>query len=928
MQNGTPERVRGWMVRSAIVFSAYAILTAVILAPVAFGGKTLLSHDNLLGYYPLFVFKGLWNGALQGGFPLFADPQSQTFFPLAYFFPSSPAGFDLYAGTILVLGCFFAYLLAYDLTQSLIPSVIAGMIYGFSGSVLGQISMINVTGTSIWLPLVVLFFLRLARGSTKAGDSIGAVLVVFGCLFSGHTQFFIHIMFFCGILTAFYSYTDGTFHWDRLVRTGVAAFLGVLAASFVLIPFLELLPLTPRAGKIAMEGLTSYEMPLRQLIRLWYPYFYGAPGESDVIGTYAFAHSGFHNFHELNRAFGLLPFLLILPAWHSIRDKRFRIFLVFSFVFFFLFALGSQTPLIHVLMRIPVMNRFRGPARHFLEITLIASLFTAYGLRAVFQDVSRRSWRLAASIAAAAVLLLPPVWLAVDPAAHEVHTGTSFFSFTGSHGIAVQWILLALSLCCVLLLLVRGLNVRVRTTLVIVAGALAFADLNFGQRFTESYLNASGPESIARDESFPWRSLDAGSKTYFKTPNAYDPRQYYRFSRSAPNLTVPNLGIISGQPEYQYYNPLSLASWHKITLAGQFRPELFRLFGVRYEGGVYKTPFLPSTEPLLIGRCAELVIPFGIQPRRRRVFSFPDPLAGTVRIYSSVVCGEKDEAVSIRAVTDRGESVLHRLDLTRESGEFRGCNPDVPPVLTSRNGRDCINVFGRTLELPKGSRLRSIEIEEPERALLQIHGVSSRISSQEEFYNLPVLERLGSEKPFFVDQRFVMYENKDALPEAYLISSAVPAKGDNGLRLLLGGQVNLRTTAIVDGSEVPSSLKREGAVPPLSTVRVENKGDNEVSIHIESQGNALLILNHTFYPGWRAYLDGKEVKIYRVNLTVRGVEVPAGSHVVEFRFRPRSLWIGGAVSVAALLLLFWWIRKGLRRFDPARLRPSEDKSSV
>jgi uncharacterized membrane protein YfhO len=63
-----------------------------------------------------------------------------------------------------------------------------------------------------------------------------------------------------------------------------------------------------------------------------------------------------------------------------------------------------------------------------------------------------------------------------------------------------------------------------------------------------------------------------------------------------------------------------------------------------------------------------------------------------------------------------------------------------------------------------------------------------------------------------------------------------------------------------------------------------------------------LVLSDTYYPGWRALVDGREQPLVRGDLLFRVVPVPAGQHEVVFRFEPTSIRVGLAITVVALLV--------------------------
>ena len=77
----------------------------------------------------------------------------------------------------------------------------------------------------------------------------------------------------------------------------------------------------------------------------------------------------------------------------------------------------------------------------------------------------------------------------------------------------------------------------------------------------------------------------------------------------------------------------------------------------------------------------------------------------------------------------------------------------------------------------------------------------------------------------------------------------------------------------------------------------------------------LLVLSDRWYPGWKATVNGRNADVLRANGVFRAVEVPAGVSDVEFRFLPRSLRLGAAVSLFGLAALATlWRLAGSRVF--------------
>jgi uncharacterized membrane protein YfhO len=65
---------------------------------------------------------------------------------------------------------------------------------------------------------------------------------------------------------------------------------------------------------------------------------------------------------------------------------------------------------------------------------------------------------------------------------------------------------------------------------------------------------------------------------------------------------------------------------------------------------------------------------------------------------------------------------------------------------------------------------------------------------------------------------------------------------------------------------------------------------------------SMVILADAWFPGWKAFVDGKPMQIYSAYDVIRGVVVDAGQHEVVMRYRPASVFTGMALAFAGILL--------------------------
>jgi hypothetical protein len=183
-------------------------------------------------------------------------------------------------------------------------------------------------------------------------------------------------------------------------------------------------------------------------------------------------------------------------------------------------------------------------------------------------------------------------------------------------------------------------------------------------------------------------------------------------------------------------------------------------------------------------------------------------------------------------------------------------------------------------------------------------------------------ERDGSNVPVVLstDGRFrqvhsgdvKVYEVLDALPRAHVVHRARIVPGtEETLSVLADPSFDpAEETVLAHGQPIDASP----ASPP--EVQVVEYAPEQVTIQATVSSPGYLVLSDSWYPGWKATVDGAPVEVERANLAFRAVYLPPGDHTVQFRYRPASYVLGLAVSVATLavttIVLGWCSWRELR----------------
>jgi len=270
-------------------------------------------------------------------------------------------------------------------------------------------------------------------------------------------------------------------------------------------------------------------------------------------------------------------------------------------------------------------------------------------------------------------------------------------------------------------------------------------------------------------------------------------------------------------------------------------------------------------------------------------------LAGDLPVLTEIAqgrAGDRDARILLFDVGPRNLPLLVGLD------GAGGYNP-----LIELQTLDFANLVNRSSLRPRAPLDRFVHGAQPMRfgtALFDAAAIRTVISHRA--LAGPGLRPVRRDPPTLRQPRPVhLYEYERALPRAYLAYRGVPASSADELPRLLGSEFNGREATVAEG------LKRRLDGPArIEPVERHSERPERLRFEVAPEQPALLVVTDSWDPGWRAWVDGEEAPVLRVNGLFRGVPVGAGAHRVDMRFEPWSFRVGGALSAAAAAVLGAW----------------------
>tara|TARA_B100001758_G_C18382196_1_gene597880 strand:- start:187 stop:1911 length:1725 start_codon:yes stop_codon:yes gene_type:complete len=165
--------------------------------------------------------------------------------------------------------------------------------------------------------------------------------------------------------------------------------------------------------------------------------------------------------------------------------------------------------------------------------------------------------------------------------------------------------------------------------------------------------------------------------------------------------------------------------------------------------------------------------------------------------------------------------------------------------------------------------------------------------------NMAVLNMLNTK--YFIDQKGQVQQNPSAMGNAWFIDEINIVENADAEIAALNG-FNPSITAIVDRRF--SELMIDDLDNKSASVRLSKYEPNYLRYNSNSEKDGIVIFSEIYYDkGWNSYIDGELSPHFRANYVLRGMRVPKGNHIIEFKFEPSTYKNGEKISLASSIIL-------------------------
>jgi len=439
-------------VRLVAAFVGYSVFYGTFFLQSFLSGNYIAPSDSLdFGVADYLSPPTYWTDGMYSGYPIAADPQSLTWYPVMQVFRAIGADWNLFLIAAYVIASATCFLLVRRLTGSSLAGAFSGFVCGFSALMLGYIANFNQIHAFAWVPLVLYGLQLIREGLYRQGAAVTAASTALMWL-AGHPQVPVYAMYVAAAVIGGSLVVDGVDKattWRRLRWSAFALALGFTLAAIEIVPMLELSRFSGRADS-SFELYASSALPPRELLTLVAPFAFGGFWTPSAALPYV-GETGDSAY------IGLLPVVLVLAApvaAHKYRREA-RLWAAIA-IFEILLSLGAATPVGRLFFYAPGFSVFQAPLRHLFFVSLCLAVAAGLAFAGLIdRRESPRSVPAAAAITAIVAAVAVGLLMRNAPAVRPLMEGPGNYERW-----AIGWPLLICGLLAGLVVVARMLPHR------------------------------------------------------------------------------------------------------------------------------------------------------------------------------------------------------------------------------------------------------------------------------------------------------------------------------------------------------------------------------------------------------------------------------------------------------------------------------------
>ncbi len=880
---------------------AIALLIAVAIWSAATG--TLFAKkggDGQIDYLPSRDFSAqvfrsgalpLWDPHIFSGMSHLAIVQTAPFYPpniILYVLLPSTIAFNtsMMLHVLLLLG--FSHAFFRLLTDSEEAAWLGAVAFSFNGFLLLHIEAIGIFNSTAWVPPLFYCVEKWVRTREWRYCAFSGVCLAFQAL-AGWPQ----MVLLSAIYVSIYAICALREQRRRLQMIAGLLVMGLLSAglgAIEVLPTMEFKPFSNLAVLPYSHFLSNSVAP-QTLVTLLFPYLMGADyqtfhpvpffGAAQMVVTAAYM--------------GILPLMLAAAALVFWRRSRYVRFAACSAVVAAVLACAGFTPLAPLLYRLPPFNFFRDHRVNLIFLSFSIATLVAYLAGNLSALTPRMRARLAPAIplgfvALAAVLLIKirailgsvnqriapfePRWV------WWLHHSMRF----SNRDIILAW----LTILIAAILFWRWMKLPDSRWIARVAIAFVAADLLWFGLTDQPHFSAGEPNSAERAtyetlrrtaDGQSFRTMSLARDAVFVRPNLNEIAgidDIYGYSALVPNqyadLLPVNVFELPHWPELMANNRiLSLLNTRFILADGETTAAMKNMF--------LSNPAASAGENTAAAQ--NLVSPDGWLPLQAgQQFDAANPFQ-----CSMPPCGMQQKGVSLQ------KSSVYELRFTVRAETKIA---DLGVIIAHHNWWQALQSYSvSNVRLsPRDTPYVNIYVTGPEDEFVDLR-FSTNDSAAVHVSNVSLHRVAAAPAPGVYSEianhnGILVIENRDTLPRAFFVGQIAAMPDYQHARNRLWDpveQFDPAKEALVEGVPATKTLS-SGQLKKLEY------SPNRASLEVSCAGTCYLVMADSYLPGWQATVDGRSTEIYRTDAVVRGIFVPAGSHHVEFRYRPRSIVLG------------------------------------